>query len=50
MLFSCILPFGTLPAVSLLYMRATMHYYRVSKKKVMPFVIQICRELLVVEI
>ena len=24
--------------------------YRVSQKKVMPFVIQICRELLVVEI
>ena len=22
-----VLPFGTLPAVSLLYMRATMHYY-----------------------
>ena len=27
-----------------------MNVYRVSQKKVMPFVIQICRELLVVEI
>ena len=31
--------------ITLLYV-----YYRVSQKKVMPFVIQICRELLVVEI
>jgi hypothetical protein len=30
--------------------RPSVSYYRVSQKKVMPFVIQICRELLVVEI
>ena len=30
--------------------KVMMLHYRVSQKKVMPFVIQICRELLVVEI
>jgi hypothetical protein len=31
-------------------MQLAVYLYRVSQKKVMPFVIQICRELLVVEI